>query len=199
MGVFCDIFHWGASTKQYNLILWRRDGGEMGGRTTGCNAGPRAAPGQTWPYPCTAEPGLPLAGDLPQSAASWNPGADPRGCRWRPVAQCAPRCTGRDTGSSSKADVSCAAEASLLWVPNPAEHLPRVWSFALCTRQVQGSTRTHVWGVHLHRASSLRMTHVAFWFWGSVCERQVKISSGGFTVINLVSLKGSACGTECYY
>ena len=127
------------------------------------------------------------------------PGSRPRGCRWRPVAQCTPHCPGQDTGSSSKADVSCASEASLPWVLNPAEHLSRVWLFALCTRHVQGSTRTHVWGVRFHRASSLRMTHVAFSFFGSVCERRVKISSGGFTVINLVPLKGSACGTERYY
>ena len=80
-------------------------------RTTGCSPGPRAAPGQTCPDPCPDESGLPLAGDFAQSVGppEAREQTDPRGCPWRPVAQCTPHCTAQDIGSSSKADVSSAS------------------------------------------------------------------------------------------
>ena len=76
------------------------------------------------------------------------PGSRPRGCCWRPVAQCTPHCPGQDTGSSSKADVRplrplspgfciqlniCVESDCLLFVPDTSRvqhgHVPGVSAF----------------------------------------------------------------------
>lgn len=188
MGVFCDIF---TEEPLPSSIIWYCEGGmeEKWGEEPQLQCWSKGSSRQTWPDPCTAEPGLPLAGDLPQRVQPPETRAQTPGAAGGLQPSVLLGCTGSDTGSSSKADELgkdlrplssgfriqlsiCVESDRLPFVPDTSrvQHGP--------TSGVSTCTERLLWG----------WLTLPSGFGGAVQRREGLTK--GFTVINLVSLKG---------